>query len=143
MKQKHGKNKHTDEQIIECYNKYKMLSKMSVDLNQPEVSIWRICKRLGLEFNNDGFKEKIPTDEILEGKHPHYQTNKLRKRLLKEEIFENKCSICGICEWNNLPITCELDHIDGNSKNHILKNLRLICPNCHSQTNTYCGKNKI
>ena len=40
MKQRHGINSYTDEQIINCYNKHKMLSKMSVELNQPEISIW-------------------------------------------------------------------------------------------------------
>jgi len=36
----------------------------------------------------------------------------------------------------------QLDHIDGNSHNHKFDNLRMVCPNCHSQTHTYCGKNK-
>ncbi len=53
-----------------------------------------------------------------------------------------KCEECGISEWNNKPITLECDHIDGNSENNILGNLRLICPNCHSQTSTYKAKNK-
>lgn len=35
----------------------------------------------------------------------------------------------------------QLDHIDGDSHNHKLENLRMICPNCHTQTETYCGKN--
>lgn len=38
-------------------------------------------------------------------------------------------------------INCELDHIDGNRTNHLLENLRILCPNCHSQTNTFRGKN--
>ena len=52
------------------------------------------------------------------------------------------CSICNIEEWNNKPLSMQLDHIDGDPHNHKLENLRLICPNCHSQTETYCGRNK-
>jgi hypothetical protein len=53
-----------------------------------------------------------------------------------------KCEECGISEWNNKPITLECDHIDGNNSNNHISNLRLICPNCHSQTPTYKAKNK-
>jgi uncharacterized Zn ribbon protein len=52
------------------------------------------------------------------------------------------CHECGISEWNNKPITLELEHKDGNSENNNEDNLCLICPNCHSQTSTYKGKNK-
>ena len=62
------------------------------------------------------------------------------KRYLKETRGSN-CSDCGIGEvWNNKPITLQLDHIDGNSDNNNLDNLRLLCPNCHSQTETYGSK---
>ena len=92
-----------------------------------------------------GIKKPIPPKvdlgEILEGKHPHFQTYKLKNRLLKESIIENKCSICGIDEWNGKKINMELDHIDGNRTNHLLTNLRMLCPNCHSQTETYRAKN--
>jgi hypothetical protein len=54
----------------------------------------------------------------------------------------SKCSVCDLLEWNELPMPIELDHIDGNSENNSLSNLRLICPNCHAQTDTYKGKNK-
>ena len=60
----------------------------------------------------------------------------------KEQILENVCSECGITEYNDKPIVLQLDHINGKSKDHTLKNLRLLCPNCHSQTDTWCGKNK-
>ena len=52
-----------------------------------------------------------------------------------------KCAICGINEWNNCSINLECDHIDGDHKNNHYNNLRLICPNCHSQTSTYKNKN--
>ena len=62
-----------------------------------------------------------------------YPTGKLKKRLLSENILENKCDECGISEWNGKGISLQLDHIDGNSHNHVLNNLRLLCPNCHAE----------
>lgn len=53
-----------------------------------------------------------------------------------------KCSVCSITEWNNKKIDLELEHKDGNFKNNKSKNLCLLCPNCHSQTETYKAKNK-
>lgn len=53
-----------------------------------------------------------------------------------------KCSICGISEWNNQPIVLEGDHVDGNYDNDDPANLRLVCPNCHSQTENFKGRNK-
>jgi hypothetical protein len=70
------------------------------------------------------------------------QSNKLRKRLLKDKVMEYKCSSCGNIEWLNQPIPLELDHINGNNQDNSLTNLRLLCPNCHALTSTYRGKNK-
>ncbi len=81
--------------------------------------------------------------DILNGKYPHFNTFKLKIRLLKSGEIENKCGVCGIEDWNDKPLNMELDHIDGNRHNHLRKNLRMICPNCHSQTPTYCSKNII
>ena len=52
-----------------------------------------------------------------------------------------RCSCCGISDWNEKPIVLEIDHIDGNSENNRPENLRFICPNCHSQTDTYKARN--
>lgn len=53
-----------------------------------------------------------------------------------------KCSVCGMTKHNKKPIVLECDHIDGVNTNQDPKNLRLICPNCHSQTETFKGRNK-
>ena len=90
---------------------------------------------------NKNVPPKIDLQEILEGKHPHFQTFKLKNRLLKEKIIENKCSVCNIEEWNGKELNMELDHIDGIRSNHKIENLRMLCPNCHSQTETYRAKN--
>jgi heterodisulfide reductase subunit B len=62
-----------------------------------------------------------------------------KKRLISER--GHQCEVCLNSEWCEKPIPIELDHIDGNPQNHSKDNLRLICPNCHAQTDTYKGKN--
>ena len=136
----------SDDEIRNAYERYETLHKASSFLNMTTVSLWRRAKKIGLAWKDKKYvfsnPSKIPTNEILEGKHPYYQTLKLKKRLIKDGIKENKCEICGINEWNGKSLSIQLDHIDGDSHNHKLENLKMICPNCHSQTETYCGRNK-
>lgn len=65
---------------------------------------------------------------------------------LKKYLLENrgeKCAICGLGpEWNGFRLVLQLDHIDGDSDNNKLDNLRLLCPNCHTQTDTFSSKGK-
>jgi len=135
----------TDEEVIAAYNKHQHIGKIAAHLKVPHIQAWRLCQKLGLQAagsKGGGWKQKTPLSEILLGLHPHFQTLKLKNKLLREGIFENKCAICGLCSWQNKPLNMQLDHIDGDSTNHMLENLRLLCPNCHAQTDTYCGKNK-
>lgn len=134
----------TDEQIREQFASGNTLHQAAVALKVTVVTLWRRAKKIGIswkEIKREN-KDKIPLQEILEGLHPHYQTFKLKKRLISEGVKENKCEICEITEWLGQPMTMHLDHINGDSHNHTYKNLRLLCPNCHSQTDTWCGKNK-
>jgi hypothetical protein len=63
-----------------------------------------------------------------------------RKVVLTDQ--NHKCNRCSINEWLGKPIILELEHIDGNNKNWQRTNLEFLCPNCHSQTPTWRGRNK-
>ena len=70
------------------------------------------------------------------------RNSKLKKKLYKDNLLKEICYICGLKPiYNNKPLTLELDHIDGNHNNNDITNLRILCPNCHSQTDTFGGKN--
>jgi len=59
--------------------------------------------------------------------------------ILKHKLIPYECAGCGITtEYNNKLMILQIDHIDGNPNNHHLDNLQLLCPNCHSQTDTFC-----
>jgi 5-methylcytosine-specific restriction endonuclease McrA len=90
---------------------------------------------------NKKFSHRYELDDIINGQHPQYQSNKLRKRLLTDGLKENKCEICDSSTWLDKPIKLELHHIDGNRNNNLIENIQLLCPNCHSYTDTYKGKN--
>ena len=65
----------------------------------------------------------------------------LKRRLLAEGLKENRCELFGISEWQRRPPAMQLHHKDGDGTNNELDNLELLCPNCHSQTDTYGGRN--
>jgi len=69
-----------------------------------------------------------------------FQRPAIRRCLLA--LQGNKCAICSLLGfWNGAPMTLIVDHIDGNAGNNLPENLRLLCPNCNSQTPTFCGRN--
>lgn len=70
------------------------------------------------------------------------QSYTLKLRLIKEKIKEPKCEKCKNENWLDGKIPLELHHIDGNKYNNSLDNLQILCPNCHSLTSNWNGKNR-
>jgi len=79
----------------------------------------------------------------LEGSEDMIESDISNRRLVEDNLLEYKCSSCGITDmWNNKKLSLQLDHINGINNDNRLNNLRFLCPNCHSQTETYCGKHR-
>lgn len=85
-------------------------------------------------------KNTIPDEEVFT-KNSTFSSSKLGPRLRKLGR-EYRCEICELEMWLNKPISLHVDHIDGDTSNNSLKNLRFLCPNCHQQTDTWGRKNK-
>lgn len=66
----------------------------------------------------------------------------IKQRLIRAGILENRCQECGLSEWRGKRLSVQIDHINGIRNDNRLENLRMLCPNCHSQTETFAGYNK-
>jgi hypothetical protein len=134
--------------IIEAATTFPTMAKAASSINIPFSTFKRYAEIYGVYTPNQGGmgtnknrRFEISLKEILEGKHPSYQSNDIRLRLLSEGLKEHKCESCENTHWLGLEIPLELEHIDGNPRNHCWYNLELLCPNCHALTPTYRGKN--
>jgi Zn finger protein HypA/HybF involved in hydrogenase expression len=121
-----------------------------------ELTMARAATKLNLHFNTfkkyalmygcyqtnqsgKGTNKMIP--KRIEKLEDYATRASVRKQILKEGLLNYKCDSCDITEWNGKSISLELDHINGKRDDHRLENLRFLCPNCHSQTRTFRGKN--
>lgn len=99
------------------WNKGKTWSKPSVNLNDRLIE-------------NSNYSSGLP-----------YSTFKLKNRLFKEGFKEMECENCKLTKWLGKPISLELHHINGVNNDNRIENLQILCPNCHSYTENYRGKN--
>jgi len=84
---------------------------------------------------------KTPLDKILV-ENCEFSRRDMKRRLIKEKLLEEICQICNSKPiWKGKNLTLILDHINGINNDNRIENLRLICPNCNSQLDTFCGRN--
>lgn len=84
---------------------------------------------------------KMKMSDILVENSPYKSTTTLKERLFKENIKEYRCERCGITEWQGDSISLQIHHINGIHNDNRIENIQILCPNCHSQTDTYSGRN--
>lgn len=150
----------TAQHIIDVASTSASMREASQRLNIPYETFINRAKRLGVynpTQNPKGNEMSVarrehhnrrtlhPLNEILEGKHPTYRgTAALKEKLFAAGIKKNQCEECGqLPEWHGKILVLELDHVDGNPRNHHINNLRILCGHCHSQTPTFRGRKRI
>lgn len=138
-----------EEDFINVCNSSLSMSEASAKLNMRFGTFKRYALKLNCYKPNQcgkGLHKTSTTgyklEDILSGKHPGYQSFKLKNKLIESGLKQNVCECCGISEWHGKPLNMELHHKDGNTNNNNLDNLELLCPNCHSQTDNFRSKNK-
>lgn len=101
--------------------------KFNIDYSHFTGKVWSKGQKIG-------YKRQIDYYLILnEDNVSNINSDKLKKRLIEENIKENKCEICGLNSWLDKDLPLHLDHKNRNHYDNRLENLQIICPNCHSQ----------
>lgn len=80
-------------------------------------------------------------EEVFVANSPIIEGRSIRRRLLAMGLLY-QCAWCGLAEWRGQPIVLHLDHINGINNDNRIANVRLLCPNCHSQTPTFCNRRR-
>ena len=118
-------------------NGRKQIKKRCAQLNISTDHITGKVEKINKEVH-----QKYSLDEILIENSTYTNRARLKIRLINENRLEYKCAICGNTgTWNNKELILQLDHINGINNDNRIENLRFLCPNCHSQTDTFSGKN--
>ena len=79
--------------------------------------------------------------ELMLNRRGRMDRGSIKRRLISLGLKSGSCERCGIHSWRDRPLTIALHHVNGDGEDHRLKNLQLLCPNCHSQTDSYGGRN--
>ncbi len=142
-----------DKEIIEASKNARCMVHASEILGIPYTTFKRRAINLNVWNTNQGGKgysrpgnERNKSSfikEVLKLNGLKWKSNHIKRTLIKFEIKKNMCEICGQDTiWQGKSLTLHLDHKDGNKQNNELDNLRILCPNCHTQTETYGFKKR-
>lgn len=139
----------SDSLIVKAIDMHSSMRAAAMSISMNYQTFRKHVKRLGLWKTNQsgrGVKKSypgIPLNEILAGLHPSYKRHNLKRRLFAAGLKKNECEECGQgSTWENKPLTIQLEHVNGVKDDHSWTNLKMLCPNCHSQTSTFSGRNK-
>ncbi len=112
------------------------IARLALDTDHFTGQRWSAGTRTG-----SGFKPQ-PLSEILVANSTYLSSGRLRRRLINAKLKPPRCEICGLDTWRGQPLPLALDHINGDPRDNRLENLRIVCPNCHALTETWCGRNR-
>ena len=136
--------------ILKMVEKGEPLYKISNSLKCKQETLVRYLKILKINYKGCQGKKTQEQKEkryIPASKYLVYgskiSTVVLKNKLFKENYKERRCEKCGITQWLGKEAPLEIHHIDGDKKNNCIENLQILCANCHSFTESFCGKNNL
>lgn len=146
---------YSDTEVFSAVKESKTIAEVLRKLNLvPNGANYSTYKRLKekLKFDDSHFtgqghnKDKLfgpkrPIEDYLNNDF-YITSHALKKRLIKEGYFEDKCNKCGVANWFDEKIVLELHHKDCNPTNNKLNNLDILCPNCHRYIHSKINKKK-
>ena len=136
-----------------------------IELIKNSNSLCEVCKKAGIVHTTGNYKtlKKIILENDIDVSHfkrnggsyvkpraieeylvkgSQITSYKLKNKLFSAGLKEKRCECCGNTEWMGKPINLELHHKNGDPRDNRIENLEILCPNCHSYTDTYSGKNQ-
>ena len=136
-----------------------------IELIKNSNSLCEVCKKAGIVHTTGNYKtlKKIILENDIDISHfkrnggayvkpraieeylvkgSQITSYKLKNKLFLAGLKEKRCECCGNTEWMGKPINLELHHKNGDPRDNRIENLEILCPNCHSYTDTYSGKNQ-
>jgi hypothetical protein len=117
------------------YDRGRSISDCQTEFGMARATVMDAVKRG--EFRTR--PQAMPIDKLLSGVRSR---GHLKGRLLKAGLKSNECERCGINTWLGMPLSLALHHVNGDKHDNRLVNLQLLCPNCHSQTDNFAGRNR-
>lgn len=135
------------DKILQWISENKSKAFISKQLKCKQETLNKYLEKMGIDYsgNQPGKgqskkKNKMDLEDYLQNS-TDIQTNKVRKKILEENIKAHRCECCGLETWLGQPIPLELHHKDGDRTHNELSNFELLCPNCHAFTDSYRGRN--
>ena len=135
-------------EILQWISEEQPKSFMCQQLQCKQETLNAYLKKMGIEYagqqNKKGQQKGTnvykPASFYFDNKQA-ISSHRLKEKLIKDGIKENKCEICGCSIWQGVMLPLELHHIDNNHNNNALENLQILCPNCHSIQEGNAGAN--
>ena len=127
------------EDILQWIREERPKSYMCQQLNCKQTTLNSYLEKMGIEYagqqnkkgQQKGTNPYKPASYYFDNKQ-QINSHKLKEKLIRDRLKENKCELCGIDTWQGVKISLELHHKNGDHYDNSFENLQILCPNCHA-----------